>query len=57
VAFALTFDLAAMFAGMDMLSAVVEGGEIAIDATHNTALLTTFESNLRNSIGAEEDDG
>jgi hypothetical protein len=57
VAFALTFDLAAMFAGMDMQSAVVEGGEITVDATHNTALLAIFEDNLRNSIEAEEDDG
>jgi hypothetical protein len=54
----LAFDLAAMVGGLDVASAVVDGGEILIDATHNVALLAAFEAGLaaRGCVGAYERD-
>jgi hypothetical protein len=54
----LAFDLAAMVGGLDVASAVVDGGEIRIDATHNPALLAAFEAGLaaRGCVGAHERD-
>ncbi len=50
------FDLDALFGSLDFASAVVEGGEILIDAAHNHALLTGFELNLGDSLHAGEHD-
>jgi len=54
----LAFDLAAMVGGLDVANAVVDGGEILIDATHNVALLAAFEAGLaaRGCVGAHERD-
>ena len=50
VSFTVTFDLAAMFAHLDLHSAVVEGGAIAIDDSHNTAMLAAFEHDLEEAL-------
>jgi hypothetical protein len=50
VAFTVTFDLAAMFAHLDLHSAVVEGGAIAIDDSHNAAVLASFEHHLEDAL-------
>lgn len=54
----LGFDLAAMLGSLDFASAVVDGGEILVDATHNPALLAAFEAGLsvRPCVGAHERD-
>jgi len=50
VAFTVTFDLAAMFAHLDLHSAVVESGAIAIDDSHNAAVLAAFEHHLEDAL-------
>jgi hypothetical protein len=50
VAFTVTFDLAAMFAHLDLHGAVVESGAIAIDDSHNATVLAAFEHNLDEAL-------
>ncbi len=50
----IVFDLPAWFANVDFSSATITSGEILIDATHNSALLGTFEKNLAKYIDVEE---
>jgi hypothetical protein len=50
VTFTVTFDLAAMFAHLDLHSAVVESGAIAIDGSHNATLLAAFEHDLEDAL-------
>lgn len=52
----LAFDLQAMLGGLDVASAVVDGGEILIDGTTNSSLLAAFEAGIgaRGCVGAHE---
>jgi len=55
VSIELTFDLAAIFGNLDLSTAVVENGEILIDATHNVALLGQFEHNVASFVELENE--
>ncbi|HEX5052450.1 MAG TPA: hypothetical protein VFZ65_11800 [Planctomycetota bacterium] len=54
---ALTFDLAALFGGLEFATADVEGGRIVIDAEHNVHLLLAFETNLTTFVDCEHEEG
>lgn len=51
VALVAVFDLVGWFTDVDFASAQVSNGQILVDSTHNSGLLTAFESNLENSGG------
>ncbi|MEO6593285.1 MAG: hypothetical protein ABIP94_00870 [Planctomycetota bacterium] len=52
----LTFDLGSLLGNLDFAGATVEGGEILIDAAHNTNLLVAFEQNIDGCVGAHDHD-
>ena len=50
-----TFDLAGFFKDLDFGNAQVVNGEILVDSTDNTGLLTAFENNLSNYVEVEKE--
>ncbi len=51
----IVFDVNAWLTGLNFSSATITNGEIVINSTNNTTLLTTFESNLSKYIDAEKE--
>lgn len=51
----IVFDVNAWLTGLNFSSATITNGEIVINSTNNTTLLTIFESNLSKYIDAEKE--